>query len=69
LASLADYSVVRCGLAVSVKHRWFAASTDGLVYDPNPPEGLVEFKNPYSARDKTLAQATNSNWIKKANFI
>jgi len=26
----------------------------------NPSEGLVEFKNPYSARDKTLAQAASS---------
>ena len=32
---------------------------DGLVYDPQakPPQGLVELKNPYSVRDKTLKEA------------
>ena len=32
------------------------ASPDGMVYDPqaDPPQGLVEFKNPYSIREETL---------------
>ena len=39
-----------------------AASPDGIVYDPsfNPPQGLVELKNPYSARDKTVEEAASS---------
>ena len=62
LTTSADYSVVQCGLVVCVKHPWLAASPDGLVYDltSNPPEGLVEFKNPNTARDKTLVQAASS---------
>ena len=47
------------GLVVSVTNPWLAASPDGLVYDPqaDSPQGLVEFKNPYSVRDKTLEEA------------
>ena len=47
------------GLVVSVTNLWLAASPDGLVYDPmaDPPQGFVEFKNPYSVGDKTLEEA------------
>ena len=41
---------------------WLAASPDGLVYYPqaDPSQGLVEFKNPFSVRDKTLEEAVAS---------
>ena len=48
------------GLVVSIEHPWLAASPDGLVYDPaeDPPNKLVEFKNPYAARSIPLCEAT-----------
>ena len=57
-----DFSIANSGLVVSVANPWLAASPDGLVYDPkaNPPQGLVEFKNPYSVREKTLEEAATS---------
>ena len=57
-----DFSVSKSGLVISLKHPWLAASPDGLVYDPNfdPPQGLVEFKNPYANRDKTVEEAASS---------
>ena len=44
---------------MSVSNPWLTASPDGLVYDPleDPPQGLVEFKNPYAVRDITLQEA------------
>ena len=53
------FSFAYSRLVVSVTNPWLAASPDGLVYDSlaNPPQGLVEFKNPYSVRDKTLEEA------------
>ena len=57
-----DLSISNSGLLVSVTNPWLAASPDGLVYDPqaDPPQGLVEFKNPYSLRDKTLEEAATT---------
>jgi len=53
-----------CGLVVSSTYPWLAATPDGLVVDPCasplPPEGLVEFKNPYSYRDSLLQEAIDS---------
>ena len=53
------FSFAYSGLAVSVTNLWLAVSPDGLVYNPlaDPPQGLVEFKIPYSVRDKTLEEA------------
>ena len=53
------YSVTKSGLVISLEHPWLAASPDGLVYDPSfdPPQGLVELKNPYATRDKTVEEA------------
>ena len=53
-----DFSFASSGLVVSVTNPWLAASPDGLVYDP--PQGLVEFKNLYSVRDKTSEEAVAS---------
>ena len=50
------------GLVVSVSNPWLAASPDGLVFDPleDPPQGLVELKNPYTIRDMTLDEAATN---------
>ena len=55
-------AVSESGLVVHHHHHWLGASPDGLVYDPSSkePEGIVEFKNPYSARTMTLQDASQS---------
>ena len=55
------YSTCKCGLVVSVTNPWLGASPDGLVHDPtsHPPDGLVEFKNPYTAKEMTLDEAVS----------
>ena len=55
-------SVTESGLVVHHYHHWLGASPDGLVYNPvsTEPEGIVEFKNPYSARTMTLQDASQS---------
>ena len=55
-------TVTESGLVVHHHHHWLGASADGLVYDPSStePEGIVEFKNPYSARTMTLQDASQS---------
>ena len=48
-----DLTVDKCGLCISVNTPWLAASPGGMVCDPsNPtqPLGLLEIKNPFSAR-------------------
>ena len=57
-----DLLVSKSGLVISHKHPWLAASPDGFVYDPNfdPSQGLVEFKNPYAVRDKTVEEAAGN---------
>jgi len=52
-------STSKCDLVVSVINPWLGASPDRMVHDPtsNPPDGLVEFRNPYSARKMTLDEA------------
>ena len=49
----------KTGLIVSVENPWLAASPDDRVLDPlaNPPCGLAEYKNPFSAKDLTLSEA------------
>ena len=50
-----------CGLIVLSTYPWLAATPDGLVIDPSAsplsPEGIVEFKNPYSYRESSLQEA------------
>ena len=60
--NLPGFSITKSGLVVSLDHPWLAASPDGIVYDPNfdPPQGLVEFKNPYTTRNKTIEEAAES---------
>ena len=59
-----NITVEECGLFVSLENPWLAGTPDGLVHDPSPdaskPSGLVEIKNPYSARHLTLAEAVKS---------
>ena len=54
-----DIRTTSTGLVISNDHPWLAASPDGLVYDPleDPPNRVVEFKNPYSVRNLTLCEA------------
>ena len=58
-----NLTVQRCGLFVSPSSPWLAASPDGLVTDPsaNDKIGLLEMKNPFSARDKTLSEACSNS--------
>ena len=57
-------TVYSAGLFVSPTNPWMAASPDGLVQDPThatDPQGLVEIKNPYSVRDKSLGEACTTS--------
>lgn len=51
-----------CGLFISLETPWLAATPDGLVHDPasSPPSGLIEVKNPYSARHQTIEDAVKT---------
>ena len=57
-----DLTVESCGLFVSVSNPWLTGTPDGLVNDPDSPQplGLVEMKNPHSAKSKTLKEATTN---------
>lgn len=39
------------GITISVPNPWLGVSRDGKVLDPSAfkPDGIVEYKNPYSA--------------------
>ena len=71
------YSVTKSGLVISLEHPWLAASPDGLVYNPSfdPPQGLVELKNPYAMKDKTVEEVAAGSKsfclkiVKEANCI
>ena len=59
-----ELSVCKCGLIVSTSNPWLAASPDGFVEDPSNtqhPHGILEVKNPFSVRDKTLDEACTSS--------
>ena len=59
------------GLVISMDNPWLAASPDGKVEDPNSPnpQGLMEIKNPYSARMLTIREAceNKSFFLEKVN--
>ena len=65
-----DLSVDKSGLSISLTNPWLAASPDGTVHDPSDTDqglGLVEVKNPYSMRGKSLAEACKSSTFCLAN--
>ena len=51
--------VTTVGLVTSEHSPWLAASTDGQVLDPSssPPDGLIELKNPSTAKYMTIKEA------------
>ena len=52
------------GLSIALDDPWLAASPNGLVNDPRDishPLGLVEIKNPHSARSQTLTEASKKS--------
>ena len=57
-----NLAVRKSGLVNSADNPWLAASPDGVVKDPSncvqSPAGLVEIKNPYSAKNLTIAERT-----------
>ena len=56
--------VESCGLVISLDNPWLAATPDGLVNDPsdvNQPLGIMEMKNPYTARSQTLKEASEKS--------
>ena len=57
-----EITTTQSGLVISKENPRLTASPDGLVTDPaeNLPQGIVEFKNPYSVRDNTIQEATSS---------
>ena len=52
-------TIAKVGLVVSLDNPWLAASPDDRVTDPDNPQplGLVEYKNPFVARQLTLSEA------------
>ena len=55
----AGLQAIRTGLVVSTDNPWLAASPDDKVHDPSASQslGIAEYKNPYAARDLSLAEA------------
>ena len=55
-----------CGLAVSTKHPWLAATPDSFVNDPNaaPQNMLEEYKNPHPYRNSTIQEGITNKQIK-----
>ena len=51
------------GVHIDTTHCWLAASPDGFVFDPlaTNPEGLLEIKCPFSAKDKS--DQCHQDWI------
>lgn len=52
-----------CGLFISENNNWLAATPDGIANDPSDrdPSGIIEIKNPFAVRDKTLIEACTSS--------
>ena len=50
--------VTTVGLVISEHSPWLAASPDSRVFDPSSfPDGLIELKNPSTAKDMTIKEA------------
>lgn len=58
-----NLQVKKCGLVISASNPWLAASPDGQVNDPStePSSGLIEIKNPYSARKLSYVKRNLAN--------
>ena len=58
-------TVIQCGLFISTENAWLAASPDGIVEDctngSSRTSGLLDIKNPYSARKMTLLEAVEKS--------
>ena len=54
-----NLKAVRTGLVVSLDNPWLAARADDKVHDPSatPPYGLIEYKNPHSAKQLIILEA------------
>ena len=54
-----NLTITTSGLVIDPVIPWLAASPDNLVNDPSvdKPNSIVEYKNPYSARDMSLIEA------------
>ena len=55
-----NLKMVTTGLVISLDNPWLAASTNDKVHDPSatPPYGLAEYKNPHSAKQLTIPEAS-----------
>ena len=57
-------TVQKCGLFISEDNDWLAATPDGVVHDPcdtKHPNGLLEIKNPFSVRGKSIEEACTTS--------
>ena len=63
--------VKKTGLHIPHQHPWLGASPDGLVTDPssNNPEGLLEIKCPFRAKDTTLVELCTEKRHKSSNMF
>ena len=52
---------LKCGLVVSPKWPWLGCSPDGIILEGDRLVGAIEVKCPYSKRDMTLQEATESD--------
>ena len=63
--------VSKTGIHISPDWPWLGASPDGLVRDPlsNDPDGLLEIKCPFRAKDATLLQLCTDKSLKPSNMF
>lgn len=56
-----NLSVHNSGFVIHSSHNWIGTSPDGIVNDPSStnPEGVIEYKNPYSAKELSIHDAVS----------